>query len=106
MISWETLLEYLGPDPTASQKKAIFEAVSRIGATGATFDHNGVFMAMNLVMCQLSSEPVITLPAADDDFHGEIEFELNTGLLELMRSAKDPKTLSPLRLMKRRLFRG
>ncbi len=91
-VSWETLLEYLGPNPTASQKKAIFEAVLRIGVTGASLVHNDVWMNMNLVSGQWSHEPETTLVAAkDDDFQGEAELVFNTALLELMRSAHRPR---------------
>ncbi len=95
-VSWETLLEYLGPNPIASQKKAIFEAALRIATTGATLDHGNVFLSMNLVTSRLSSQPAITLLAAEDDFQGEIQFTFCEGLLELMRSANGP------RLVKRR----
>jgi hypothetical protein len=97
-VSWETLLEYLGSNPTASQKKAIFETALRIVVTGAALDHDGVFMAMNLVRSHCSGQPEITEAAAEDDFQQEIRFVFYIGFLELMRRAKDPKALSPLRL--------
>jgi len=90
-VSWEMLLEYLGVNPTASQKKAIFEAALRIATTGATLDHDGVFLSMNLVASRLSSQPTLTLVTAEKDFQGEIQFEFNVGLLELMRGSGGPR---------------
>lgn len=92
-VSCETLLEYLGPNPTAAQKRSVFEAAVRIAATGATLDHDGVFTAMNLVGYRLSSQPAVTPGNAEDDFQTEIRFEFNVSLLELMRGSGGPRLL-------------
>jgi hypothetical protein len=90
-VSWETLLEYLGPSPTKSQKKALFLSGKRISATVASCSDENTFLSIILVRARTYSHEHLIGPRGE--FSGEICFEFSAHFLELVVESQRQKLI-------------
>ena|ERR1700731_291190 len=85
-VSWETLVEFLGPNPTISQKHAVFHSALRISGTWASCTTEDEFRALPLVRSRTYSEE-FQQRVGTKVFAGEISFEFDPYFLEFVRKA-------------------
>jgi hypothetical protein len=87
-VSWKTLLDFLGPAPTASRQKGLFLSAKRISSTLVTFSDRDSCWALSLVRSRSWSRERRHPTRSTEAFAGEISFEFATQFLELVTKAQ------------------
>ena len=87
-VSWKTLLEFLGPAPTASRKKALFLSAKRISSTLVTCSDEDSCWAFSLVRSRSWSRERGHPTRPTGAFTGEICFVFASQFLELLTKAQ------------------
>ena len=87
-VSWKTLLEFLGPAPTASRKKALFLSAKRISSTLVTCSDQDSCWALPLARSRSLSHERRYPTCPTEAFTGEICFVFGSQFLKLLTKAQ------------------
>jgi hypothetical protein len=87
-VSWKTLLEFLGPAPTASRQKRLFLSAKRISSTLVTCSDQDSCWALPLVQSRSWSRERRHPTRPTEAFTGEICFVFASQFLELLTKAQ------------------